>query len=255
VALVPCAWCGTSLVDQRRGRFCGRRCRQSAWRIRRRRGDPGDAGPSLPPGATFAYADPPYPGLAHYYRDRPEYAGEVDHAALVASLTTSLATGELAGWALSTSAAALREILPLCPPYARVCAWVKPIGVSSRTYGLHSTWEPLIVVGGRRRRPGLRDWLAAQPARRGGELLGRKPLAFCAWLFNALGMVPGDELRDLYPGTGIVARAWRELSATDLPTTGACRRSRGDTGPSPGAGERARLSPAARGARRQGATP
>ena len=50
------------------------------------------------------------------------------------------------------------------------------------------------------------------PARGGGDLIGRKPLAFCAWLFEAMGMLPGDELVDLFPGTGIVGRAWAELS-------------------------------------------
>lgn len=156
----------------------------------------------------MAYCDPPYVGLAHYYRDQPTYAGEVDHAKLIPSLVD-----RYDGWALSASAASLRIILPLCPPEARVCAWVKPIGVSSRTLGLHSTWEPLIVVPGRRRRPGRRDWLSAQPARGGGEkLIGRKPIAFCAWLFGCLGMLPGDELVDLFPGTGVVGRAWREVS-------------------------------------------
>jgi hypothetical protein len=157
----------------------------------------------------FAYADPPYPGTAaRYYRDQPNYGGEVDHAELVASLRTS----RYEGWALSTSAAALREVLPLCPKGARVCAWVKPIGVSGLTRGLHNTWEPLIVVGGRRLRPGFRDWLAAMPARGGGDLPGRKPIAFCAFLFQALGMLPGDDLEDLFPGTGIVSRAWAEVS-------------------------------------------
>jgi hypothetical protein len=159
---------------------------------------------------VFAYADPPYPGLSSkYYRDEPSYRGEVDHAALIVSLE---ALG-YAGWALSTGAYALRDVLPLCPSRARVCAWVKPIGVSSKTFGLHNTWEPLIVVGGRRRQPGRRDWLRAHPARGGGELPGRKPIAFCAWLFDCLGMLPGDELVDLFPGTGIVSRAWAELSA------------------------------------------
>jgi len=153
----------------------------------------------------FAYADPPYPGFARkYYRRR-----EVNHQALIASLEAS----GYAGWALSTSARALRELLPLCPPRARVCAWVKPIGVSSRTFGMHNTWEPVVVCPGRRLRPGVRDWLSAQPARNGGTLPGRKPLAFCAWLFRVLGMLPGDELVDLFPGTGIVSRSWRELSA------------------------------------------
>ncbi len=156
----------------------------------------------------FAYADPPYPGTAaKYYRNEPTYAGEVDHRELVASLLQGYD-----GWALSTSAAGLRDVLPLCPKGARVCAWVKPIGVSGMTFGLHNTWEPLIVVGGRRLRPGFRDWLSAMPARGGGELPGRKPIAFCAFLFRALGMLPGDELVDLYPGTGIVGRSWAELS-------------------------------------------
>lgn len=202
-----CAWCRRELEATRPARFCGRKCRQSAFRLRRR-GAVADAGVSDAPG-TFAYADPPYPGLSSkYYRHEPTYRGEVDHVALVASLKAS----SYAGWALSTSARALHWLLPLCPAEARVCAWVKPIGTRSNTYGLHSTWEPLIVVGGRRRRPPVRDYLVAQPARHGGTLPGRKPLAFCAWLFDCLGMQPDDALVDVFPGTGIVTTAWRELS-------------------------------------------
>lgn len=156
----------------------------------------------------MAYADPPYPGLAaRYYAKETTFAGEVDHAELLRALAD-----RYDGWALSTSAKTLRIVLPLCPPEARVCAWVKPIGASPRTFGVHNSWEPLIVVPGRQLRPGKRDWLAAQPARRGGTLMGRKPLAFCAWLFELLGLLPGDELIDLFPGTGVITRAWRELS-------------------------------------------
>lgn len=163
----------------------------------------------------FKYADPPYPGLsAKYYGDEPTFAGEVDHVQLIASLVDSGCDG----WALSTSSKALRAILPLCPPEARVCAWVKPIGVPPATRGLHSTWEPLIVVGGRQRQPGVRDFLSAQPARGGGSLPGRKSIAFCAWLFNCLGMQAGDELEDLFPGTGVVGRAWASLTPTADPS-------------------------------------
>jgi hypothetical protein len=199
-----CSLCRSELPEltSPRRRFCEQRCRQAAFRLRR--SSEIVAATSRP--LVFAYADPPYPGFARrYYRRR-----EVDHEALIASL---VAAG-YAGWALSTSARALRELLPLCPPRARVCAWVKPIGVSSRTFGLHNTWEPVVVCPGRRLRPGVRDWLSAQPARRGGTLPGRKPLAFCAWLFRILGMRPGDELVDLFPGTGIVSRSWRELSSS-----------------------------------------
>ena len=34
-----------------------------------------------------------------------------------------------------------------------------------------------------------------------------------AWLFKCLGMAPGDTLDDLYPGTGVISRAWSSLSS------------------------------------------
>lgn len=206
-----CLFCRAELSTTLRAdaRTCSKRCRQALWRLRRRRAT---AVASMRP-RRLAYADPPFPGLAHYYRDQPSYGGEVDHVALVKRLQSEWPDG----WALSTSERALRDVLPLCPAGARVLPWCKPIGVPRATRGLHNTWEPLIVVGGRRRRPGMRDWLRAMPARGGGDLRGRKPLAFCAFLFDALGMAAGDELADLYPGTGIVGRAWEALSAVELP--------------------------------------
>lgn len=208
-----CYWCTQQLpTTHRSAKFCSRKCRQAAFRIRRRREQ--EAATERP--LRFAYADPPYPGFAsRLYRNHPDFGGEVDHARLIKSLTAGYD-----GWALSTGAYALREILPLCPSTVRVCAWVKPIGVSSRTFGLHNAWEPLIVVSGRRRRPGVRDWISAQPARGGGDLIGRKPLAFCSFLFDALGMMPGDSLDDLYPGTGIVARAWSEICRNSVANAG-----------------------------------
>jgi len=200
-----CAWCRTKPVEDPRARFCGRKCRQAAWRLRRRRTT--DAQQDRP--MVMAYADPPYVGLAaKYYRDEPTFAGEVDHAALISSLEAS----GYDGWALSASAKSLRQLLPLCPPEARVCAWIKPIGACPLTYGLHSLWEPLIVVSGRRLRPGVSDVLRAQPARGGGSLPGRKPIAFASWLFDCLGLLPGDRIVDIFPGTGVIGRAWDELS-------------------------------------------
>lgn len=211
-----CDWCSGPLTDRRAdARFCSRRCRQSAFRIRRRQLCEARAG--LP--MLFAYADPPYPGFARSLYDRDE----VDHAELIASLQTGYD-----GWALSTGAYALRELLPLCPPSVRVAAWVKPIGVSSKTRGPHNAWEPVIVVPGRLMTPGKRDWIAAQPARGNGTLIGRKPEAFCVWLFNLLGMKAGDELRDLFPGTGIVGRCWAELSRPGVADAGVDDTTKGD---------------------------
>lgn len=206
-----CGWCRSFLeaTARRDSRFCGRKCRQTAFRLRRRSVVQVLADRPL----RFAYADPPYPGLARkYYQHEASYGGEVDHAALVRSLEYSYD-----GWALSTSSKALRDVLPLCPAGVRICAWVKPKGTPRATFGLHSSWEPVIVKPGRSTRPGMRDWLMAHAARGGGTLPGRKPVAFCAWLFQALGMQPGDALADLYPGTGIVSRSWAELSSRAAP--------------------------------------
>lgn len=195
-----CNWCLEPLGNSHPlRRWCSKRCRQTAWRIRRLRHG---ATPALEP-LALAYADPPFPGMA-----RKLYGSEeVDHKELIQGTLSAFD-----GWALSTSAQALPYVLSICPENVRICTWVKPIGVSTRTMGLHNSWEPLIVCGGRVRRPGVRDWLRAQPARGGGQLPGRKPLAFCAWLFDCLGMLPGDYFCDLFPGTGIVMRAWRQLA-------------------------------------------
>lgn len=204
-----CQWCQIN-PRPKRGDFCHRKCRQRAFRLRRYRQSTAAVGEGLPPGARFAYADPPYVGLSkRYYGKEDSFAGEVDHRRLVESLEC----GGYAGWALSCSSASLRELLPLCPPAAKVCPWTKPIGVPKATLGAHNAWEAVIIVGGRKCSPGVRDWLCTQPARLGGgTLIGRKPLGFCAWLFDLLGMLPGDELVDFYPGTGGVSRAWREVS-------------------------------------------
>lgn len=209
-----CAWCHSTFIPRRpHGRFCSQVCRQSAFRLRRRSPAGRVAARSQDDGfrpfLRFAYADPPYPGTARrFYKHEPTFAGEVDHSELVRRLIS-----DYDGWALSTSARALRDVLSLCPREARVCAWVKPHRVPPATYGLHNAWEPVIVLQGRRLRPGRPDRLIALPARRGGTLPGRKPIAFCAWLFDALGMIPGDTLDDLFPGTGIVSRAWAELAS------------------------------------------
>lgn len=206
-----CEWCRRLELPVTPGaRFCGQRCRQAAWRLRRLSSVAAVSDRPM----RFAYADPPYPGTARkYYGGEATFAGEVDHGELVASL---LQAG-YDGWALSTSAKALRDVLPLCPPGARVAAWSKPHPPSPRTFGPHNCWEPVIVVGGRRRPPGVSDALVALPARGGGKLPGRKPVKFCAWLFALLGMQPGDELADLFPGSGIVGAAWAELGRRSAP--------------------------------------
>lgn len=152
----------------------------------------------------LAYADPPYPGRAHLYKDHPDYAGEVDHVALFKQLR------EFDGWALSTNAESLHSLLPLCPPEHRVLAWVK--------HTVTVSWEPVIVVSARRPE-GVRDWIQVEPdsyqwrPKPIGYVIGQKPEAFCRWVFEWLGAQPDDGLADLFPGSGNVARAWEAWRA------------------------------------------
>lgn len=94
---------------------CSKRCRQA---LKRFRDAVGIAERYAATPLRLAYADPPYPGLSRkYYGNHRDFAGEVDHAALIEQLQT------FDGWALSTSAAALQSILALCPPDVSVAAW------------------------------------------------------------------------------------------------------------------------------------
>lgn len=221
-----CGWChGPIRLQARRDSiYCEQRCRQAAHRFYR---------PSRLAGATlciwpgqtrrFAYADPPYPGLAaRYYADHPAFGGEVDHDELIARLASEWPDG----WALSTSAAALPSLLRSCPTGTRVAAWFRGERPTA-SYSPLGAWEPVIYFGGRR-------YLAPVDARRvdalvhvarprltdPGRVIGAKPAAFCAWLFQLLGAMPGDELVDLFPGSGGVALSWEAY----------CEASRGDRG-------------------------
>ena len=44
-----------------------------------------------------------------------------------------------------------------------------------------------------------------------------KPPQYAVWAFQQLGARPGDELVDLYPGSGAVSQAWRRY--TTAPST------------------------------------
>lgn len=163
----------------------------------------------------FAYADPPYPGRAGYYEDHPDFAGEVDHEELIERLERDYPDG----WALSTAASSLREILPLCPRSARVCAWNRRAFFPAKSKRPLSSWEPLIVARGREYPTAAprstRDALAyhgrfnAFP----GALIGMKPPQFSVWMFQQLGAGPGDSFDDLFPGSGAVARAWESYTS------------------------------------------
>jgi hypothetical protein len=167
----------------------------------------------------FAYADPPYPRMAKkHYEDHPDYAGEVDHPALIERLTDEYPDG----WALSTNPGELRWLLPLVPERHRVLSWRKPFAAWKRNHWPAYAWEPVILVGGRTlygTQETPRDWYESPPddvavsiAMRKG-LSGAKPLGFCLWLFACAGLRPDDEFVDLFAGTEGVSEAWATYCA------------------------------------------
>jgi hypothetical protein len=157
----------------------------------------------------LAYADPPYPGQATRYRN----GSEVNHRLLIEHLRT------FDGWALSTSASALRDVWNLCPE-ARCAAWAKTYAVNGWSR-VRWSWEPVLFVTDRAGLcPGQMStaWDAlfcapmAKPPAGWQEVPGKgggaKPPAFARWVAALLDYDPAtDELLDLFPGSGSFGRA------------------------------------------------
>jgi len=163
----------------------------------------------------FAYADPPYIGQAKRHYSHDPLCAEVDHLELINRLVTEFPDG----WALSASAPSLGQILPMCPPRARVAVWCKSFCAFKRNVRPAYAWEPVIFWGGRNPMNGHR---AEIPERNGKQttpkdfivcpitlqkgLVGAKPEKVCRWILELLNFQAGDEVVDLYPGTGVMGR-------------------------------------------------
>jgi hypothetical protein len=216
-----CAWCGGVLSARARRDTitCSQRCRQARHRVAAAVRDASSAAAADPSrGSTrrLAYADPPYPGNAHLYRKHPDYAGEVDHAELLSRVAT------YDGWALSTSARALPEVLALAVAQdlpVRVAAWIR--GARPHATARHpvNAWEPVVYVpvahdvAGVTRRVDVLSHGVTIMSTLPGRVIGAKPARFCRWIFDLIGAGPHDTLDDLYPGSGIVGQAWRAYAS------------------------------------------
>lgn len=173
----------------------------------------------------FAYADPPYLGQCgqyeHYHPDGRCWDDLSTHAALIERLVTDFPDG----WALSLSSPSAALILPLCPLDARWGPWVKTFGAFKRGVRPAYMWEPVIFWRGRNPNAGHphappekngkqttpKDFariemgtVLAEPITLKKGFTGAKPDAFCEWVLDLLNVQPGDEVVDLFPGTGIM---------------------------------------------------
>jgi hypothetical protein len=233
-----CAWCHGPIPHgaRRDAITCSKPCRQARHRVMRHAAAPRDSsGGGLRDVSRssctrrVAYADPPYPGKsARYYRDHPDFRGEVDHRALLEQLAGFDA------WALSTSASALPELCALAVAQdlpVRVASWTKGERVNSGARFPLNAWEPVLYVplpsrdagsGPARRVDALVHGVTAMstlPTR----VIGTKPAAFVRWLLlELLGLEPQDQLVDLFPGSGIVTRLWELHQAAAVVPAGGC---------------------------------
>ncbi len=149
----------------------------------------------------FAYADPPYIGQAKKLYG----CAEVDHKELIEKLNTFDA------WALSCSSPTLKQILNLCPDDVRVMSWVKPFCSFKPNVNPAYAWEPVIGRGFRKKtqkEPTVRDWCSCNITLKKG-LTGAKPEAFCFWLFDVFGLLPGP---GVFVSTPFPASCDRDLS-------------------------------------------
>lgn len=210
-----CAWCRVPLTTVR-GRFCSRRCRQVAFRLRHR------------PNAIEVIDATAAPGRT---RRRPVRLGYLDISSAGAKVPRRLTNDlrGLDGWALSASPLALRELLTrLGAPRrgaggaATVCAWSSPQPADAEPAGLRSSWEAVIVRSPRKPQAGVPDSLFG--GYRGDR--SERQSSFGAWVIGLLGAMPGDQLVDLTGPDGVVARAWRELGGAAVEKVIAPRRRR-----------------------------
>lgn len=170
----------------------------------------------------FAYADPPYIGQAQRHYSADPNCAEVDHKELIERLVREFPDG----WALSASSPSLAAVLSLCPPDIRIGAWCKSFCAFKKGVRPCYSWEPVIFWRGRNPSNGHRH---APPEKNGKQttpkdfivepitlkkgLVGAKPEKVCRWVLDLLNAQPGDEVVDLFPGTGVMGRVAAEVCA------------------------------------------
>lgn len=117
------------------------------------------------------------------------------------------------GWAIATTPDGLQAYFPL-PMNAQIMAWHKPTAMRGGGR-IIERWEPVIVYvpEGRQTREGagVSNVLTANAPRATSKrksFVGAKPPEWTRWVLAALGYDPAeDEVVDVFPGSGSVARA------------------------------------------------
>jgi hypothetical protein len=121
------------------------------------------------------------------------------------------------GWAIAMSVHSLSTYLEVVETESRngirVCVWHKPAAVTSGNRVTNS-WEPVLIRMPANRKGwksgGVRtsDVMTCNPLRSG--FVGSKPKEWTHWVLDLLGYQEGDEVIDLFEGSGAVAQALKE---------------------------------------------
>lgn len=161
-----------------------------------------------------AYADPPYVGMCSRYQHYHPDGLCWDDFETTRRLIERLNRDYPDGWALSckSDASELAQIIAWAQAdgkKVRIASWVKTFHIYRPNVNPSYGWEPVIFKGGRKRtrfEPTVRDFHAERITMKKG-LTGAKPPGFNAWVLSLLNARPGDQVDDLFPGTGGMAVA------------------------------------------------
>lgn len=174
--------------------------------------------------SLYAYADPVYLGCGKLYPEHPD-ARQWDDPETHRFLIDSLIDQYPDGWALSASSVSLLTLAPMLPRHARLCSWTKPFASFKPNVNPGYTWEPVILVGGRRSRARtemtVKDHIIepgdafCEPITLRKGLTGAKPERVCNWILDLLGFRVDDQLDDLFPGTGVMGRVVEKRQNAD----------------------------------------
>lgn len=156
----------------------------------------------------IAYADPPYPGMSGFYKDHPDFDGEVDHGELLRRLDD-----DFDAWILHTASTTLEMLIEHLPSEYRIGAWCKNFASWKKGVYPAYAWEPVLFGGGRNvfgECQTVPDFIV-EPITLQRGLTGAKPERVCLWAFALVGARADDDLVDLFPGSGAVTRAWERF--------------------------------------------
>ena len=179
----------------------------------------------------LAIADPPYLGRAvRWYGEggcgygngvnqadnHPEaYLWDIPetHKQLVRDLER-----DFDGWAIAMSVHSLSTYLDVVETDSRngirVCVWHKTAAVTSGNR-VTNNWEPVLVkmpAGRKGWKSGASrtsDVMTCNPLRSG--FVGSKPAEWTHWVLDLMGYMEGDEVVDLFNGSGAVANALKQM--------------------------------------------